>query len=151
MWGRLCAWMTESVATTTAPLHRTCLRHIPISAAPTTPHDVIVREWRPTYRQTREMGHGIFHIMRAMAGYCYQILTNQRRAMAGYCYQILTNQRRAMAGYCYQILTNQSFPPRMQCAVPSWGHKRHRTFISPHFLLWHVPDTTSIWEGILGA
>ena len=31
--------------------------------------------------------------------------------MAGYCYQILTNQRRAMAGYCYQILTNQSVPP----------------------------------------
>ena len=31
--------------------------------------------------------------------------------MAGYCYQILTNQRRAMAGYCYQILTNQSLPP----------------------------------------
>ena len=48
---------------------------------------------------------------RAMAGYCYQILINQRRAMAGYCYQILTNQRRAMAGYCYQILTNQSLPP----------------------------------------
>ena len=45
MWGRLCAWMTESVATTTATLHRTCLRHIPISAASTTPHDVIVREW----------------------------------------------------------------------------------------------------------
>ena len=37
----LCAWMIEYVATTTATLHRTCLRHIPISAAP---HDVIVRE-----------------------------------------------------------------------------------------------------------
>ena len=95
-------------ATWSATLHRTCLRHIPIS-----------HRSRVTRHLPADIGHGNGWILlsdstnqrRAMAGYCYQILTNQRRATAGYCYQILTNQRRAMAGYCYQILTNQSVPP----------------------------------------
>ena len=85
---------------------RTCLRHIPIS-----PH---------RSRVTRHLP----------ADNGWILLSDS------------TNQRRAMAGYCYQILTNQSVPPMR-------GTDGHRTFISPHFLLWHVPDTTSIWEGVL--
>ena len=110
-------------ATWSATLHRTCLRHIPIS------HRSRVTRHLPadighgngwillsdSTNQRRAMAGYCYQILTnqriAMAGYCYQILTNQRRAMAGYCYQILTNQRRAMAGYCYQILTNQSVPP----------------------------------------
>ena len=94
-------------ATTTATLHRTCLRHIPIF-----PH---------RSRVTRHLPADNGWILLSDS-------TNQRRATAGYCYQILTNQRRAMAGYCYQILTNQSVPPMR-------GTDGHRTFISPHFLL----------------
>ena len=113
-------------ATWSATLHRTCLRHIPIShhpasfasdAPPTGRHRAW--QWLDTairFDQSEDSNGWILlsdstNQRIAMAGYCYQILTNQRRAMAGYCYQILTNQRRAMAGYCYQILTNQSVPP----------------------------------------
>ena len=80
-------------ATWSATLHRTCLRHIPIS-----------HRSRVTRHLPADIGHGNGWILLSDS-------TNQRRAMAGYCYQILTNQRRATAGYCYQILTNQSVSP----------------------------------------
>ena len=80
-------------ATWSATLHRTCLRHIPIS-----------HRSRVTRHLPADIGHGNGWILLSDS-------TNQRIAMAVYCYQILTNQRRAMAGYCYQILTNQSVPP----------------------------------------
>ena len=56
-------------------LHRTCLRHIPIF-----PHRSRVTPHLPA-----DIGHGIFHIM---AGYCYQILTNQRRAGVWWVYRV---------------------------------------------------------------
>ena len=65
-------------ATWSATLHRTCLRHIPIS-----------HRSRVTRHLPADIGHGNGWILLSDS----------------------TNQRRAMAGYCYQILTNQSFPP----------------------------------------
>ena len=65
-------------ATWSATLHRTCLRHIPIS-----------HRSRVTRHLPADIGHGNGWILLSDS----------------------TNQRRAMAGYCYQILTNQSVPP----------------------------------------
>ena len=76
MWGRLCAWMTESVATTTATLHRTCLRHIPIFVYAT------FRSLQPPPpRMTSSFASGVIEckglkIRPIRGGY---MLTNQRR------------------------------------------------------------------------
>ena len=53
--------------------------------------------------------------------------------MAGYCYQILTNQRRVGVWWVYRVQgardsPNQSSPPGMQRAV---GYKMHCSFVSP--------------------
>ena len=83
-------------------------------------HAAMTSSWRATYRQTREIGHGIFHIMRAMdlVGSSCARGSRFNQSEESICWPIraeymLTNQSEGA-----RDSTNQSLPPGMQRAVP---------------------------------
>ena len=113
-------------------------------------HAAMTSSWRATYRQTREVGHGIFHIMRAMDMVGSSCARGSRfnQSEESICWPItgeymLTNQSEGA-----RDSTNQSLPPGLQRAVPLIVWKALCLHFS-HFLQWHSTSTTSIWEGIL--
>ena len=83
-------------------------------------HAAMTSSWRATYRQTLEIGHGIFHIMRAMdlVGSLCARGSRFNQSEESFCWPItgeymLTNQSEGA-----RDSTNQSLPPGMQRAVP---------------------------------
>ena len=84
-------------ATWSATLHRTCLRHIPIS-----------HRSRVTRHLPADIGHGNGWILPSDS-------TNQRRAMAGYCYQIAITHNMPIYGELGRYPLSITIKQRMVC------------------------------------